>query len=357
MRVLLDGFWWVHGPGANRTVMREFIFEWQRQFPQDELILALRAQDADDADVPPGLEVVHTRLWPQLTANGIELPRLARTTNADVIFAHNYAPLTGSSLVFVHDLLFLEHWDWFTTPERAYFTPMSWTQRRATVLATSTATEAARMERLVPSLAPVHPVGLAVATELIDAVPTPPENAPAGAFSLIVGRLNVRKNLEKAIVAAGRSQSITAEHPLLIVGDSAHSGRSLGLPATVEALVNEGRVRFLGRISDGELKWLYQRTALTIYLSLDEGFGLPPIEASAFGSPLLVSDIPVFRETVGDTAAFVDPGDVQAIAQAIDASFDPDRTDEAKAHASASKYRWSASVERLRSLALEAANS
>lgn len=353
MRILFDAFWWVNGPGANRTVMREMILGWHREFPQDELTLALRSSDVAQADdLPTGVATVTTRLWPQMVANGVELPRLARRLKSDVVVAHNYAPMTGRSVVFVHDLLFLEHWDWFTPAERAYFTPMSWTQRRATAIATSSKTEAQRMERLVPQLRPVHPVGLAVATELADSEPIRPSDAPDGPFSLIVGRLNVRKNLENAISAAGQAKQVSPEQPLLIVGDSAHSGRSLGLPDSIKHLVDEGSVRFLGRISDSELHWLYEHTALTMYLSLDEGFGLPPIEAASFGSPLLVSDIPLFHETVGGIARFADPNNVDEIAAAIDDAFDPLRSHSAAARAAVAGYTWAHTVHELRNLAV-----
>lgn len=353
MRILFDAFWWVNGPGANRTVMREMILGWHREFPEDELILALRSGDLDQADdLPDGVATVTTRLWPQMVANGVELPRLARRVKADVVVAHNYAPMTGPSVVFVHDLLFLEHWDWFTTAERAYFTPMSWTQRRATVIATSSKTEADRMERLVPALKPVHPVGLAVATELANSASTRPTDTPDGPFSLIVGRLNVRKNLEKAITAAGQAKQVSPDQPLLIVGDSAHSGRSLGLPDSIKPLVDEGSVRFLGRISDGELRWLYEHCALTMYLSLDEGFGLPPVEAASFGSPLLVSDIPLFHETVGGVARFADPNNVAEIASAIDDTFDPLRSTAVRAREAVAAYTWEHTVHELRTLAV-----
>jgi len=65
------------------------------------------------------------------------------------------------------------------------------------------------------------------------------------------------------------------------------------------------------------LKWLYTHCALFVCLSLDEGFGLPVVEAATLGCRVLASDIPVFRETIGCHATFVDALDVDGISRAI----------------------------------------
>lgn len=60
------------------------------------------------------------------------------------------------------------------------------------------------------------------------------------------------------------------------------------------------RLRRLGPVDDGELLRLYQGADLFVLPTLDEGFGFPPLEALACGTPVAVSDIPVFRETLRD---------------------------------------------------------
>ena len=60
-----------------------------------------------------------------------------------------------------------------------------------------------------------------------------------------------------------------------------------------------------------------ENCALFCFLSLGEGYGLPPVEAAYFGARVLVSDIPVFRENLGGAAEYVDPNDVSAISNAI----------------------------------------
>ncbi len=83
--------------------------------------------------------------------------------------------------------------------------------------------------------------------------------------------------------------------------------------------MESGAVRFLGFVSDAQLAWLYATSNLFVFASLDEGFGMPALEALHFGAPVLVSDIPVFREILGDHAQYVAPTDVAAVTSAIDA--------------------------------------
>ncbi|MEE3703896.1 hypothetical protein V2H43_10825, partial [Pasteurella multocida] len=151
MRILFDGYWWHTGPGANRTVQREMIRAWAARFPEDDLTVALR-RGAPADDLPEGVRVARTRLWPHAASNRWELPRLAAAARADATVSHNYAPASGPSLVFVHDVMFEEHPEWFSRAERLYFRPMLPWARRATAVATSTRTEAARILRLAPSL-------------------------------------------------------------------------------------------------------------------------------------------------------------------------------------------------------------
>lgn len=65
-------------------------------------------------------------------------------------------------------------------------------------------------------------------------------------------------------------------------------------------------------VSFSELKSLYATASALIYPSIDEGFGIPPIEAMASGTPVIVSDIPVFHEVLGDAAIYVSPESLES---------------------------------------------
>ncbi len=62
-----------------------------------------------------------------------------------------------------------------------------------------------------------------------------------------------------------------------------------------------------GFVDDEALQEMYKKASLSVYPSLYEGFGLPPLESMTFGCPAIVSDIPALREITGDAALYVDP--------------------------------------------------
>lgn len=72
------------------------------------------------------------------------------------------------------------------------------------------------------------------------------------------------------------------------------------------------RVKFIDYVTQDELISLYQRASALIYPSVMEGFGIPPLEAMASGTPAIVSDIPVFREVYGSAALYVRLKDSQS---------------------------------------------
>lgn len=319
VKVLLDAHWWHEGPAANRTVMREVVDAWARVAPEDELVLAMRRGAPPPVDAPADSTWVHTRLRPHGLSNAIELGRLGKRIGADAILAHNYAPLGGRSVVFIQDLLFEDHPEWFSLPERVYFAPMAWLARRAAAVLTSSMAESSRIERLHPRLRPVGVAGLSVPRALTRAVPAPVDELESlEGFVLSVGRLNIRKNLETALAAAALATTVNAAHPLVVVGSAEHSGVASDLSGPVRDLVNEGTVIFLGRVDDRQLRWLYDTCAAFVFVSRDEGFGLPPVEAAWFGAPTVVSDISVLREVTGGKARYVNPDDAPGIAAAID---------------------------------------
>lgn len=350
MRLLFDGFWWGSGPVSNRQVMREFIWAWESEFPADELVVAVRRRDLDTAraELPDRVELVGTRLAPQGLSAIVELPWTARRHGADLTLTHNFTPAFGRSAVFIHDFMFLTSPQWFTPKERIYFVLMPATVRRATVVFTSSATEAERVRRRA-GRRPVVPVGLAVGSTLANATPRRPADLEVDGFLLSVGRLNERKNLATAIVAALESGRLSERFPLLVVGES--GGRSGDLPPEAAGAVDAGAVRFLGFTDDAELAWLYAHTDGLLFLSHDEGFGMPTLEALQFGTPVIASDIPVFREIVGELGTFVDPLDVDAVASAIRAL--PPRVDGGGVDPASLGYSWGASVRAMRAALVE----
>ena len=359
MKVVFDAYWWVSGPPSLRHVLREIVAAWSIAFPDDELTLVVRRDDhaAASVDAPAGCALVTTSLWPQALAATIAVPAAATAVDADLVLTHNFAAHAPGSLsaVYLHDVLFATNPEWFTAVERAYFSLMLRWIRRADLVLTSSSSEASRI-RATTRARTVLPVGLGLSSELTAdgaALEADAELTP-GRFVLTVGRLNARKNLALTIEAALASGCITADRPLVVVGSA--DGRPAVLGRAVDDAIAARIVRFTGFVSESRLRWYYRNASLFVFLSLGEGFGMPPVEAAYFSAPTLVSDLPVFHETLGRHASFVDPTDAAAVARAIAAGVQAGEARRVPARPRASiarRHDWSDTVHAIRSSVVE----
>ncbi|EDW4473067.1 glycosyltransferase family 4 protein, partial [Salmonella enterica subsp. salamae] len=93
---------------------------------------------------------------------------------------------------------------------------------------------------------------------------------------------------------------------------------AISLQQMVVDLELTDKVTFLHEVSFNELKVLYSKAHALVYPSIDEGFGIPPIEAMASNTPVIVSDIPVFREVLTNGALYVNPDDEKSWQNAIE---------------------------------------
>lgn len=298
-------------------VLLELIKQWVHDYPDDRILLAVRRpakQLSGHCAIPRGVDLIQTRLRVHPLINAIELPAIARRHKMDAILAFNFASIATNGVVFMHDAMYQSNPEWFTLLERAYFALEPRLARRTrSVVATST-TEKNRIAKFNQHLRRIVESGLSISTTLEDAEPCDPGlGIASSSFALCVGRLNVRKNLDMTIRGVKKSGVLSRDFPLVVIGEP--SGR-MSESETFATAVAEKLIIAAGRLTEGELKWLYLNCRIFICLSLDEGYGLPPVEAAIFGAPVLVSDIPVFRETVGEYGIFVDPTDEDAIAAA-----------------------------------------
>ena len=126
---------------------------------------------------------------------------------------------------------------------------------------------------------------------------------------------------------------------LLVLAGSLGHGADKLLDMAREA-IEKGWVRLPGYVDQDDLPGLYSAARAFCCLSLYEGFGLPPLEALACGTPVLASRIPVFEEVLGSAAHFVDPHDEVEIASGLEATdkSDPSRVQERIERAS--RYSW-----------------
>lgn len=121
-----------------------------------------------------------------------------------------------------------------------------------------------------------------------------------------------RKNTPRLLRAFERLLSAGTEHDLVLAWDPPRDIRQL-----YEKCVSEGRIRFTGRVSDSTLRDLYAAATAMVYPSLDEGFGLPLLEAMSCGTPVITSDASCLPEIAGEAAVYINPLDEQHLMSAM----------------------------------------
>jgi glycosyltransferase involved in cell wall biosynthesis len=135
-------------------------------------------------------------------------------------------------------------------------------------------------------------------------------------FVLFVGSIEPRKNLETLLVAYERLSPERREaFPLVLVGDAGWGNKEIH-----KRIMKLSRgVRTFGYLKNGaDLALMYNTATVFVYPSLYEGFGIPPLEAMACGTPVCLSSIPVFHEIYGqDSACYADPHDPDSLASAL----------------------------------------
>lgn len=319
MRILFDAHWWVDGPRSGRNVLRGLIGGWSRAFPDDEITLraqrrhiSLVREDVGQRQLK--VEVSHYPTWARYHAVAVATIA-ARRGEYDAVLTQNFcSPLsTAPRVVLLHDALFVTNPEWFTKTELLYLSAIRPSLRWATNILTTSNSETARIGAVWPEVrARLAKVGLGVPDGILEAHPRRPSSlSDEVPFVLAVGRLNVRKNLAGLIEAFIRIARDDPKRHLVIAGSVDGAYAPIVVPDEMSA-----RIHFLGHVADDELRWLYENCDLFVCPSLDEGYGLPLIEANILGTQVIASDIPVFRE-LAIAAAYFDPRSIAEIAAAI----------------------------------------
>jgi glycosyltransferase involved in cell wall biosynthesis len=257
-------------------------------------------------------------VWEQLAQ-----PWAMRRAGVDLIHGPAFVgPQAGGCpfVVTVHDLSFLLYPQGFRALNRFYlrtFTRLS-VRRACRVIAVS---ERTRQDLI--RCYDLSPAKIDVVYNGVDAGFRPLSNDRVSAFRvarslperfiLFVGTLEPRKNVVRLIEAY--AHLAPGRPPLLIVGGKGWLYDEIF--ARVEARNLGSEVRFVGHVPGEELPLWYNAADLFIYPSLYEGFGLPPLEAMACGTPVVASTASSLPEVVGQAGLLVDPTDVEALAVAM----------------------------------------
>jgi len=142
-------------------------------------------------------------------------------------------------------------------------------------------------------------------------------------------------------------ERVDGDWQLVLVGSAGYGAAEIA--ARIGASRSRERIRVLGYVSRAELANWYARATIFAFPSLDEGFGMPVLEAMASGTPVIASNRAAVPEVAGDAAWLVDAEDTEELAGAIVAlTRDPERRAELSRRGleRAAKFTWAEAVEK-----------
>jgi glycosyltransferase involved in cell wall biosynthesis len=347
------------------TYVRNLLRHLSRIDSKTEYVLFCRAADCGIAEeLGENFRAVTERARPYSIKEQLRIPMDLRREGIDLFHAPHYVlpPLTPcKSVVTIHDCIHLRFPQYL--PNRlayAYARSSLWfaTHRSNRVL---TVSEASKRDILRYFRVPDRKIDVIynAIDERFGEPPTPEEiervrdryqlNAP---YVLYAGNIKPHKNLERLIEAFHTLRRGDLEHvKMLIIGDE------ISKYATLRRAVHKYKlhkhVRFFGFVPDKTLAVLYRLARAFVFPSLYEGFGLPPLEAMASGTPVITSNLSSLPEVVGDAALLIDPYDADAIADAMRrVLLDSDLREDLRQRGlrRVAEFSWDRSVRRVREI-------
>jgi glycosyltransferase involved in cell wall biosynthesis len=346
------------------TYIRNLVHHLGRIDQETEYVLLCRPQDEARIEVPsPNFRTVVEPARPYSIGEQVRIPMTLLREHIDLFHAPHYVlppAIHCRSVVTIHDCIHLMFPQYL--PGRlayAYAKLQLWTaaHRSDRVL---TVSEASKLDILRRFRVPADKITVVynAIDERLALEPTDEDVERVAVryqlkdpFALYVGNIKPHKNLERLIEAFHqlRQESTFEALKLVIIGDEISKYQGLRRAVHVHKL--HKHVRFLGFVPLETLSALYQLASVFVFPSLYEGFGLPPLEAMYYGTPVVTSNVSSLPEVVGDAAMLVDPYSAESIADGMRRVL----TDEhlraflrERGMARAREYSWEQSVRQIR---------
>jgi glycosyltransferase involved in cell wall biosynthesis len=248
------------------------------------------------------------------------------TSRLDVLHSPDFIPPTWTrcpSVITMHDLAFMLYPRFLTRDSARYYGQVDVAARQADhIIAVSESTKRDTIRLLgVPEskitviYEAAHPLFERIDLNRANDFVRTKYNLPPQ-FILFVGTIEPRKNLPTLLRAFRRLRDNYKSDAVLAI-----AGNRGWLVEEVDQIIAElhlsDSVRFLGNVANEALLYLYNAARCFVMPSFYEGFGLPPLEAMACGTPVIVSNVSSLPEVVGDAGFLFNPEDVEALTVAL----------------------------------------
>lgn len=330
MRIAIDGqLLWGRYSGVERCIW-ELVCHLQQLDTPHQFVLYVPPDSREFFPPPEGWTVQRTGFSPgrrglRILWQQAVLPRLLERDRIDLLHGPGYVlPWRPGrpAVVTIYDLIALQHPAWCRRSNVWYYRlllPRSARRAKAVIVPSAATRTALETElHLPPERIHLIPLGVperfrvlagpARRTEVRQRYGLPER------FVLFVGNLEPKKNLETALRAFAELRRRGRAEGFVIA-----SAKAWGDRAVRRVLAALGpTVKELGYVPDVDLPVLYQLAQALVFPSLVEGFGLPPLEAMAGGTPVITSNRPALPEVVGEAALQVEPRDVEGWVEALE---------------------------------------
>lgn len=327
MKLGIDAKWFYNGPPSGRVVVRNLVKNIISINDYDQLHLFFNKCDKEKI-FPYYNKQIHCHyIWCKnnLISNVLVLPIYSFNLKLDVVIFQNFSPFFSSfkRISYIHDIIYMSNPEFFTTAEQLYFSPIKYLARRAHRICTISENEKRRLINYRFGAAEkIDVIYHGISDEFKPKELHDNESLKAitlkyklpEKYLLYVGRLNIRKNIVNLIKSVPMLKN--KEIPLFLAGQ--YDWKTFNAGELAYRLGVKNRIVFTEFVENRHLPALYALSTIFCFVSYEEGFGLPVLEAMASGVPVIASSTSSIPEVCGGAGNYIDPHDPKSIARMID---------------------------------------